>query len=412
MTIAAPPDIEPARPEFEEFTRRPFGRPAVRLREAARQPALGGPSPHSGIDHLFYALVRDVRAEAQNIARALVVVQAALDLGDADLRRRELVAALASKQRVIADNAGVIEERLARIRDVFEESPRLYDRTGDSVTTLENHWHEVAAAISWPSDPEPEEIRPSLRRAFEGLREVEWHAGLITVPIRLRQHLETKRIGGQVRFHDAFRDEIGDDERRAALLAYLAEHPASFSGVVDVPSGVIYRTAPQPGRRAASWIGLALAVSVGGYAVIWLLTSGLAQLGLGTAVPGLGPDRAGELLGAYVAMLAGVLVHVVVEALKQAQRRGPGSFLALEDWFLWVHVREAALLVGIVSVWAVLIGLALTLSAPGSISFVTAFAVGYSLDSFLGLFLTRFDAVAKTSTTAVTQRISGAAGGV
>jgi hypothetical protein len=97
----------------------------------------------------------------------------------------------------------------------------------------------------------------------------------------------------------------------------------------------------------------------------------------------------------------------VVDALKQAQRRGAGSFLALEDWFLWVHVREAALLVGIVSVWAVLVGLALTLSQPGSITFITAFAVGYSLDSFLGLFITRFDTVARSAVDAATGRLGG-----
>jgi hypothetical protein len=408
MTLAAPPPAE----FLEE--------PPAPLPDGGngRTPAPTGPSGPAGtrdsaaaergsIDQLLYGLVRDVRAEAQNIARAIAPVQAALDLADAATRKRELARALTGANRVLTENSGIIEQRLVRIRDVFAESPRLYDRTGDAVTTLENQWREVLDAVSWGNAPDAEEVRPRLVRAAAALREIEWQAGLISVPIRVNQHLQTKRIGGQLRFHDAFRDEIGDDERRTALLSYLAEHPASFSGVVDVPTGVIYRVAPQPWRRAASWIGLGLAATVGGYAVIWLLTAGLEAVGLGASIPGLGPGRAGELLAAYVGMLAGVLVHVVVEALKQAQRRGSGSFLALEDWFLWVHVRETALLVGILSVWAVLVGLALTLSTPGSISFITAFAVGYSLDSFLGLFITRFDTVARSAVEAATGRVTG-----
>lgn len=412
MTLAAPPPNEFAEaapaPEATETGNGSRAPVFEGLARRLRTPAPIGSSDRGTIDQLLYGLVRDVRAEAQNIIRALAPVQAALDLTDATARDTELVSAIATAERVVAENSAVIGERLVRIRDVFEESPRLYDRVGDAVTTLENEWREVAAALSWPSAPDADEVRPRLTRANAALREVEWQAGLISVPIRVNQHLRTKRIGGQLRFHDAFRDEIGDDEKRTALLGYLAQHPASFSGVVDVPTGVIYRVASQPWRRAASWVGLGLAATVGGYLVIWLLTTGLAQLGLAGAIAGLGPDRAGELLGAYVAMLAGVLVHVVVDALKQSQRSGAGSFLALEDWFLWVHVREAALLVGILSVWAALIGLALTLSAPGSISFVTAFAVGYSLDSFLGLFITRFDTVAKSTVEAATGRLKGA----
>ena len=306
-----------------------------------------GPAERGTIDQLLYGLVRDVRAEAQNIARALVPVQAALDLVDAASRGRELKRTLEHAERVLAENSIVIAERLARIRSVFEEAPRLYDRVGDAVTTLENEWREVQDAVTWGASPDADEVQPPLLRAAAALREIEWQAGLISVPIRVNQHLQTKRIGGQLRFHESFRDEIGDDERRTALLAFLAQHPASFSGVVDVPTGVIYRVATQPWRRAASWIGLGLAATLGGYAVIWLVTAGLDAVGLGASIPGLGPGRAGELLAAYVGMLAGVLIHVVVEALKQAQRRGSGSFLALEDWFLWVHVRETALLVGI-----------------------------------------------------------------
>jgi hypothetical protein len=370
------------------------------------RPDQGAEGDEAGLSFTFFGLVRDIRAEAQNLVRMLDPVRAALQLQDPTAQQAELARTLVEADRVIAANETVIDERIAAVRDLFAKAPRLYDGAGDAVTELENQWREMRHALSWPSKFTAIDIASRIDGAETHFREIEWQAALVTVPNRVRQHLRTKRVGGQLRFHDAFRDEITDEAQRVRLLSYLSQHAASFSGVVDVPSGVIYRVAPKPRRRVASWVAIGLLATVGGYLFVLVLTRGLPeiQLTLG-GISGITPERFSELMGAYWGLLIGAVTHIVVEAIKQQQRGDSSSFLALEDWFLWVHVRETSLIVGVLGLYVVLVGLAVTLTTPGSLTFLTAFGAGYSFDSILGLFITRFDSSAKSMTETVVGRL-------
>ena len=265
-----------------------------------------------------------------------------------------------------------------------------------------------SAGLTGATSPAPELVAGRLAGIDELVREIEWQAAIVTIPIRVAQHLRTKRVGGQVHFHDAFRDEIEDEARRVELLRYLREHAATFSGVVDVPSGVIYRIGPTAARRVASWVAIIALATVGAYAFVYTLTHGVPAIELSfTGLPGLGAARFPELMGAWWALLTGALAHVIVEAIKQDQRSDAASFRALEDWFVWVHVRETALIVGVLSLFAILVGLALVMPEPGALTFVAAFGAGYSFDSILGLFVTRFDGNAKAAAGLVTARLTG-----
>jgi hypothetical protein len=212
-------------------------------------------------------------------------------------------------------------------------------------------------------------------------------------------------VGGRLRFHEAFRDEIEDEGQRVNLLLYLREHAASFSGVVDVPSGVIYRIAPAAWRRVASWVMVVALATVGAYGFVYFVTHGIPAIQLTfNGIAGLGEARFPELMSAYWGLLVGATAHIVIEAVKVGQRSDSTSFQALEDWFLWGHVRETALIVGIVSLYAVLVGLAVVSPAPASITLIAALGAGYSADSILGLFISRFDTFAKAAVPgAVTQ---------
>ena len=59
----------------------------------------------------------------------------------------------------------------------------------------------------------------------------------------------------------------------------------------------------------------------------------------------------------------------------------------MTDWLLWVHVKETPIVYGIVSLWVGLVGM--TALGQGGVS--GAFFIGYSLDSFVDLFLSRFE---------------------
>jgi hypothetical protein len=382
---------------------------------ALSPPALPGPAPvgTGGDDpylHLF-GLVRDIRAEAQNIARALAPVRAALALENPVAQAAELQQTMEGLSRVMSENAPVIDQRFAALRGLVEARSALYDAAGDAITELENQWREMQAALTWSAVPAPAELLGRLGRVEARLREIEWQAAVITVPNRVRQHLRTKRTGGQLRFHEAFKDELSDEHLRVDVLRYLREHAASFSGVVDVPSGVIYRIAPGPRRRAASWLLLVGLATIGAYGFVYALTHGVPSMELAFGqIAGLEPERFPELMGAYWGLLIGSLAHLVIAAVKQEQRGDPGTFRALEDWFVWVHVREMALIIGILSLFAILVGLAVTSPKAGSITLVTAIAAGYASDSILGLFITRFDAAARAAVPSVGQAPGAAPG--
>ena len=359
-----------------------------------------------GADLHLYGLVRDIRVEAQHLSGMLEPVRAALLQTSAEARGPALADAVRDTGRVFRKTHREVAARLDEIHGLLDRHPSLYDRTGDAVANLENQWDEIAHALAWSDEPDVGELVPRLAVFDARLPRLEWQAAIVTVPIRVRQHLATKRVGGRVNFHEAFKDEIDSRDLRVELLRYLREHAASLGCVVDVPNGMLYRVAPGFGRRLASWVAVVGLATVGGYGFVALLTQGIPGIGLSFAsIHGLAPGRFPELLGAWWGLLLGALGHVVVEALKQEQRSDSGAFTALEDWFVWVHVRETALIVTVASLGVILVGLAVLMPDPGSIAFVTALGAGYSSDSVLGLFVVRFEMTASAAAEVVTDRL-------
>jgi hypothetical protein len=355
----------------------------------------------------LFGLVRDIRVEAQHVSRALEPARRALALSNEATRVTELNAVLPEIGAVLDESRLEVGARLAALRGLVEGQPRVYDEAGDAIAEIENQWRALERALAWGDQPMPDAVSARLSQVDGYVSGIEWQAAILTIPVRVRQHLKTKRVGGQLHFHDAFRDEVDDEGQRVALLGYLREHAASFQGVVDVPTGVIYRIGATPARRAASWVAVIGLATAGAYLFVYVLTHGIPAIQLTfSGVDGIGEARFPELMGAYWALLIGAIAHVVVEAIKQDQRSDPIAFRALADWFVWVHVRETALIVGVLSLYAILVGLALLMPKAGDLTFVAAFGAGYSFDSILGLFVTRFDGSGKAAAELVSGRLA------
>jgi hypothetical protein len=372
----------------------------------------GGPAAHDEASLRLYGLVRDIRVEAQHLSRLLEPVRAAVKATGAETQATALAAGLRDVHRVFRVSRAEVDARLEEIHLLLAENPAIYNDVGDSIADLENQWLEMAHALTWTDAPDVAGVVPRLATFDARLPDLEWQAAIVTVPIRVVQHLATKRIGGRVNFHEAFKDEVESRDLRVELLRYLREHAASLDCVVDVPNGMLYRVAPGVGRRAWSWILVLGLATVGGYGFVLLLTQGLPAFGLPSGtINGLRADRFTELLGAWWGLVLGAFAHLVVDAIKQEQTADSGAFTALEDWFVWIHVREYALVVTVVSLGAILVGLAALMPDAGSIAFVTALGAGYSSDSVLGLFITRFQATASAASEVVTDRLKTPAPG-
>jgi hypothetical protein len=206
----------------------------------------------------------------------------------------------------------------------------------------------------------------------------------LTIPPRLNQHLRSIRVGQSLDFNAAFEDELPDRAQRTRVLAYLHSHPAAVEGVIDVDAGKIVRASPSAVRRRLSFFVIALTTLLG--AVGASFAPAIARwLDPQSPVAGLSGQ---DTLGLYALVFAGGVAHIVIGALKQARSGDPGTFTALEEWELWIHIKEIPILLGIVTLWIGFIGLVVLSPKADRI---TALAIGYSIDSVADLYLQRFD---------------------
>jgi hypothetical protein len=269
------------------------------------------------------------------------------------------------------------------------------------VTNLETAWARARRSLDQIRTADAAEAASLLDDLDEDVGTMLWQAAVVTMPSRVNEHLVTLDVGGQLDFGEAFSDELPTAPARRRFLQILKSHPGSVTGEVDVERGVIYKAATGP-RRIFSYVLLVLLVGPGAWLFIGFLTAGSSWLGV-PATWLFATNRHDELWAAYLFVVAGVLFHLLVEAVKQAQRSTDQAFLALGHWLTWIHVRETSLAITVLTMWMVPIGLALTL--PAKIDVPTAFFAGYSIDSIIGIFLTRFDGLAKTSDDALLKRL-------
>lgn len=403
---APPPAASPApEPAWEPAPRpSPEGGPAGAAAAVGSRPASTAYARDLAARQRLRGLVRDVRAHAQAILDALPAVRAALALTDEVARDAELADALRELRHVARERIHAIDLCRRDARAVLDAVPAVYDAQGDTVTNLETAWERAKRAIDRMSGKDAAIVRARLDEVEAAIGGMMWDAALVTMPPRVNAHLATLDVGGQLDFAQAFSDELPTASARTRFLEILQSHPGSVTGAVDAERGVIYKAARGPRRVLSYVVLLALA---GPLALLFInfATSGSKELGVPADWLFTGDNRQAELWNAYVFVVLGVVFHILLEAVKQAQRSTNRAFLALGHWLTWIHVREMSLAITVLTMWAIPIGLALTLSDE-RIGVETAFFAGYSIDSIIGVFLTRFDGLAKSSSEAVLQRIT------
>lgn len=339
-------------------------------------------------------LIRDVRAEAQNLQRSLNEVRKKSELVDNNVREAEIGAAMGEQTRIFEYNTNQIAIKFLQARASLEADGHLYSQMGDEVSHIENFWERATA--SWPTVAQPSSaILAGLDRVDAHLHQLILRCALITIPERVTEHLNQLRAGRSLDFHSTFKDEVESEADRIELLNYLYDHPLAVPGVVDVEHGKIYRTSPKAWRRSISYL-------------IPLLLPAIGALILPYAYKSVDENATDaflySLVKGYLVLIAGGYAHVLVGAFKEARGTGRKAFFALEDWLIWLHVKEVQIVVGIMSLWIGFIGI---LVVNKSVPIVTAFFVGYSIDSFADLFLERFSATVATKNVAVKKVVAG-----
>ena len=125
---------------------------------------------------------------------------------------------------------------------------------------------------------------------------------------------------------------------------------------------------------------------------------------LSAPISDLEPDGKGIpiLVRQYILVFVGAGAHLAVNAIKAAKAQKHPGFQAVNDWILWLHVREIKVLWGFAYVWLGFVLLTMTVG-PDDLKMYTSFFAGYSIDSLVEVFLGRFEAVVQTNVKTLTQ---------
>jgi hypothetical protein len=364
--------------------------------------------PESDADFLFFGLVRDIRAEAQNLARSIAAIETATEQPE-DVRVDLTRAAIQAAKPIFAFAAPRIEQRISGLRSLMTTTPSLYRWYGDEITAIEDDWQRLT--LVWPGDDvlqnlQISDVQNRVKIVVPLIDDIVYRCGFVTIPERINAHLTDLRVGQKFDVFENFKDEFGGDQTAVAplvrILTYLRAHPTAVDGVVDAAQMLIFRASASRWRRILSIVGILLVVVLGGACAFGLpyLSDWLGiPLGDLTKID-TGQDRAGRarlLLGIYALVIAGGALHLVIAAVKQERNAGDASdqaFVATQDWPLWFHVKELSVIASVISLWVVFVGLAYSLRGQfGETKGIDAFAVlagGYGSDSFVDIFLNKF----------------------
>lgn len=351
--------------------------------------------------YALFGTLRELRAFAQSLrATAADLDRRLAAIADPVSRVRELHATLEDDSRPLAYDRGRIEQASLAVSTLLQRSHKLQSDYGDVTARIQLNWERAATALEKLQDGSGERSARRLARLVESLEKVIYDCGMITIPGRVLDQLKTLPVGGALNFADSYADELSSAADRRRLIRYMSLYPGFLFGLIDVDSERIFRASSNPFRRAFSLVMMVF-LALLGFGLIY----GLCYVGDGRDWP-FATGKLGEHFAAYALLLVGALVHVLVNLLKQ-DRAASQSNEVLADWIMRIHVKEVSYWLSVVSLWICFVGISFALKGPAD--WKTAFFIGYSYDSFIDLFLRRFDDAAAASKSTVEKTLAGAA---
>jgi cytochrome c556 len=213
-------------------------------------------------------------------------------------------------------------------------------------------------------------------------------AAQLTIPRQVPRKLKGMRVGKAFDFNGTFKEELPDSEQLAKVLAGL--EPYNIGGVVDVKAGLIYKMSTNNVYRFFTYLAPLLALLAGAALLVGI--ANLKHLGVDF------PDSwkltdAHQLIGVYLLVLGGAVIHLLVENVKQLQMKSV-PILVISDGLDWLHLRWMGISLMVVPILITEIGMRVIGVPSGADQPGLWVLAGYSADSIAGMVLTRFDSAA------------------
>jgi len=326
--------------------------------------------------------LRNIRAEIQDLQAVL------------DQVRKGIVTPAAA--------APYIKKTSSDIEILFRQVTGDNAEFGDTVRHIRNYWEQMVVLPLFQSpeqDFSVERLVHSLD-TFDTLnRKMVFYIAMLTVPERIDEWLVNSDPGYYIPFHVVFEDEVPNIEDRTRLLNLLACTPNVLKyGKIESSSGLVYRIT----LKARDW-GLNLA----GIVLTLAIASGLVAGAAFLPFPNwpLNPGYLGVLLASFAAVFVGIFVHILIDKTKTRQDAGslPPVF-AISDLKRVLSAQVGSILV---KIGLALIGLFGLIFVGGitQLNIFNAFLMGYSLDSFIGLFATSAEERSSAQLTAMKEKL-------
>ncbi len=356
-------------------------------------------------DNLFGTL-RELRAGAQSLrGKAVSLGQLAASISDAASRAKQLAETLAQQAGPLDQDCKTVAAKNATIAEILDRRPNLKSSYGDVTTAIYLNWTQAAAEMNGVLQGSYDNVAERMSKVTDGLDKVIYDCGLITIPARVQGQLNLLPIGGVLTFAQSYSDELPSADDRRRLVQYMSGYPGFLEGLIDVESERIYHASSKPWRRMLSLVVTA-ALALAGFALIY----GACWLGDTRQAGAEWPFTLNDLpayCSSYAVLVAGALVHVLINLLKQ-DRSASQTNQVLSDWIMRIHVKETSYWLTVAALWVCLAGLSLAVKGPAD--WKSSFFVGYSWDSFIDLFLRRFDDAATASQSSVENLIGAGTG--
>ncbi len=283
----------------------------------------------------------------------------------------------------------IISGNLADIEHLLHASTAELEWCADSVTLITLLWHR-SLRLCRSVSADAVERAADLGEVATGLDQIVYQCAALTLTPRVNDVMGNLRVGQALNLEFQFGDELPrSPELRKRVLDELAQQAAAIEGgLVDVDQGIVYRAARSRAAQAFSSVQLVAVLVLG--ALIPVL---LARGGQFVHDWRFHTNDLQRLLADYVFILLGSGAHIAIALLKAVKNETRPNFKTIDDWLLWLHVREAQVLYGFAYVW---MGYLLLVFTVSDLEWSTAFFAGYSIDSVTELFLERFESLALT----------------
>ncbi len=332
---------------------------------------------------LLFDHVRRIRAVALDLLKTtdeIITTLNDMSLTENDAQMR-IQRALTIGNKIISEHGPQVQTYFDTINTPLAQHPELNVQSGEDVssdiTIIRDAWDK--ALWNWPdttqgNPPSKQELLFQLGEVEQSIYTLGVTAQILTFPDLVNQKLLDMHTGEKLAFFHEFSDEFYKPEFLPIAWQYLREHPHRINGFMT-ENGTIYRASPVV-PHLLSTILISGVVALG-FLLIWLVgVLNYFQL-----------PSVDVLFRGYIAIMVGGLVHTFVDVWKQYQTKPDQARNILGNWVLWVHVKQVSIISGILTLWA---GFIILVAVQQIGDAGVAFFAGYSIDSFVDLFLGRF----------------------